>query len=363
MLQNVRGFRILPPLKKFYTSRASFEPAQTIASLPFQHFGSFGSLTDPLENSPEHNPVPADPWTNIRSTAAMLIDKHYPSTRSSPQTLANSNSETTRDNLTMVPRSKFALLRHRRTWELYPCKGSDYVESGCAWVLLVQKLSIFSLSDAEAVLRLQEELRSTPNITDNVLIEGAEGESGFPPPPPAITSQYLADVRMRRRPPWLLVVAGKPGASSSLDYRAAARLRMEGADVWPVHRLREMLSPALAPPFPGATTAEDTPPSPFPGDSAQSALKSRPPGPTGTAVSGVGASGGRFHLQAPYVPTGDQPGAIAALCRGLDEKKRFMAFKGATGTGKTFVMANVIEHAQKPTLVLAPNKVSKVSCL
>merc|ERR1719230_262260 len=64
-----------------------------------------------------------------------------------------------------------------------------------------------------------------------------------------------------------------------------------------------------------------------------------------------------FELQAPYELMGDQPKAVAALCTGLDRKKRFQTLLGATGTGKTFMMANVIKHAQRPTLVLAPNKV------
>jgi hypothetical protein len=68
-----------------------------------------------------------------------------------------------------------------------------------------------------------------------------------------------------------------------------------------------------------------------------------------------------FPLTAPYVPSGDQPGAIADLCKGLDTGRRFQTLLGATGTGKTFIMANVIQHAAKPTLVLAPNKVLNVT--
>ena len=71
----------------------------------------------------------------------------------------------------------------------------------------------------------------------------------------------------------------------------------------------------------------------------------------------VSAPCAMFELQAPYELMGDQPKAVAALCTGLDRKKRFQTLLGATGTGKTFMMANVIKHAQRPTLVLAPNKV------
>ncbi|NQV09837.1 MAG: excinuclease ABC subunit UvrB [Cyanobacteria bacterium] len=64
----------------------------------------------------------------------------------------------------------------------------------------------------------------------------------------------------------------------------------------------------------------------------------------------------RFDLQAPYVPKGDQPSAIAALTKGVDGGERFQTLLGATGTGKTFSIANVIERTGRPALVLAHNK-------
>ncbi|GAB6165728.1 excinuclease ABC subunit UvrB [Thermostilla marina] len=63
-----------------------------------------------------------------------------------------------------------------------------------------------------------------------------------------------------------------------------------------------------------------------------------------------------FQLVAPYQPAGDQPKAIEQLCRGLDEGKRAQVLMGVTGSGKTFTMANVIQYAQRPTLVLSHNK-------
>jgi excinuclease ABC subunit B len=63
-----------------------------------------------------------------------------------------------------------------------------------------------------------------------------------------------------------------------------------------------------------------------------------------------------FQLQAPYQPTGDQPEAIAQLTRHLQASHRYQTLKGATGTGKTFTIANVIEKIGKPTLVMAHNK-------
>lgn len=64
----------------------------------------------------------------------------------------------------------------------------------------------------------------------------------------------------------------------------------------------------------------------------------------------------RFELVSPYAPTGDQPSAIAALCRGLEGGERFLALEGVTGSGKTFTMANVIAARQRPTLVISHNK-------
>ncbi|WP_129631226.1 excinuclease ABC subunit UvrB [Candidatus Oscillochloris fontis] len=63
-----------------------------------------------------------------------------------------------------------------------------------------------------------------------------------------------------------------------------------------------------------------------------------------------------FRVQAPYQPTGDQPQAIAQLVAGLKAGYRHQTLLGATGTGKTFVMAQIFEQAQRPTLVMAHNK-------
>jgi excinuclease ABC subunit B len=63
-----------------------------------------------------------------------------------------------------------------------------------------------------------------------------------------------------------------------------------------------------------------------------------------------------FKLVSSFSPSGDQPKAIEKLMRGIDSKKRHQTLLGATGTGKTFTMAHVIEKTQKPTLVLAHNK-------
>ena len=57
-----------------------------------------------------------------------------------------------------------------------------------------------------------------------------------------------------------------------------------------------------------------------------------------------------------FEPSGDQPQAIAALAKGVEEGLRYQTLLGVTGSGKTFTMAKVIEAVQKPTLILAPNK-------
>lgn len=65
---------------------------------------------------------------------------------------------------------------------------------------------------------------------------------------------------------------------------------------------------------------------------------------------------GEFKIVAPYVPTGDQPQAIKQLVAGLDQGFTYQTLLGATGTGKTFTMANVIAQTKRPTLVIAHNK-------
>ncbi len=63
-----------------------------------------------------------------------------------------------------------------------------------------------------------------------------------------------------------------------------------------------------------------------------------------------------FKLVSKYLPSGDQPEAIKNLVEGIKEGKRDQVLLGATGTGKTFTIANVIKEVNKPTLVLAHNK-------
>lgn len=63
-----------------------------------------------------------------------------------------------------------------------------------------------------------------------------------------------------------------------------------------------------------------------------------------------------FSLQSSYKPAGDQPAAIDQICQSFDEGDTAVTLLGATGTGKTFTMANVIQHVQKPTLVISHNK-------
>jgi excinuclease ABC subunit B len=63
-----------------------------------------------------------------------------------------------------------------------------------------------------------------------------------------------------------------------------------------------------------------------------------------------------FKLNPAYSPTADQPQAIAELSAGLEGEDRFQTLLGATGTGKTFTMAGVIEQVQRPSLVIAHNK-------
>ncbi len=63
-----------------------------------------------------------------------------------------------------------------------------------------------------------------------------------------------------------------------------------------------------------------------------------------------------FKIISKYEPSGDQPEAIKELVQGIKEGKKEQVLLGATGTGKTFTIANVIKEVNKPTLVLAHNK-------
>jgi excinuclease ABC subunit B len=64
----------------------------------------------------------------------------------------------------------------------------------------------------------------------------------------------------------------------------------------------------------------------------------------------------KFKLRSDFEPKGDQPKAIESLCRSLDQGVKYQTLLGITGSGKTFSIANVIQHYQKPTLIIAPNK-------
>ena len=63
-----------------------------------------------------------------------------------------------------------------------------------------------------------------------------------------------------------------------------------------------------------------------------------------------------FQLKSEFQPQGDQPKAIETLVQGINENKKHQVLLGATGTGKTFTMANVISKVNKPTLIMAHNK-------
>ena len=63
-----------------------------------------------------------------------------------------------------------------------------------------------------------------------------------------------------------------------------------------------------------------------------------------------------FQIHRPYSPAGDQPEAIQALVKGLNEGETHQTLLGVTGSGKTFTMANVIKEVGRPTLILSHNK-------
>ena len=88
-------------------------------------------------------------------------------------------------------------------------------------------------------------------------------------------------------------------------------------------------------------------------------MEGRPHNHGGKILSelGLAATGsGGFRLESTFKPTGDQPGAIDAVARGVIEGERAQTLLGVTGSGKTFSIANVVERIQRPTLVLSHNK-------
>ena len=64
----------------------------------------------------------------------------------------------------------------------------------------------------------------------------------------------------------------------------------------------------------------------------------------------------QFRLQSDYKPSGDQPQAIKTLVKSIEKEHKHQVLLGITGSGKTFSMANVVQHLQRPTLVIAHNK-------
>lgn len=64
-----------------------------------------------------------------------------------------------------------------------------------------------------------------------------------------------------------------------------------------------------------------------------------------------------FQMVSQFTPSGDQPSAIKELVKGINEGKKDQVLLGITGSGKTFTMANVIQQCQRPTLIMAPNKI------
>ena len=64
----------------------------------------------------------------------------------------------------------------------------------------------------------------------------------------------------------------------------------------------------------------------------------------------------KFKLESEFAPTGDQPHAIKSIAHALEKGEKYQTLLGVTGSGKTFTVANVVQHIQRPTLVLAHNK-------
>ena len=66
---------------------------------------------------------------------------------------------------------------------------------------------------------------------------------------------------------------------------------------------------------------------------------------------------GLYQLESPFTPAGDQPEAIRELCDGIARGEKNQVLLGVTGSGKTYTMAKIIEQSERPTLIMAPNKI------
>ena len=64
----------------------------------------------------------------------------------------------------------------------------------------------------------------------------------------------------------------------------------------------------------------------------------------------------QFEVVSPFKPSGDQPQAIAGLAHGVQRGDRYQTLQGITGSGKTATIAWLVEQAQRPTLIIEPNK-------
>src|SRR5918994_5565055 len=93
---------------------------------------------------------------------------------------------------------------------------------------------------------------------------------------------------------------------------------------------------------------------------AGSSTGSSPPaGCRNRLVAGSPYTGGpmpEFKISSEFRPSGDQPDAIEQLVEGVEAGQEHVTLLGATGTGKTFTVAHLVERVQRPTLVIAPNK-------
>jgi hypothetical protein len=257
----------------------------------------------------------------------------------------------------------FKGLSNRRTWKLLPVPpSSDSVHGDdneeCKWVLLVSKRTVFNSNDTDAVMKLHDEIKqcdydfknNTFTKRTNNTVAAATGQSQH------LSKKNISRISSQLIPPWLLVVLVGGG---DVDYRAAALLRMSGLDVWPMHRFNLLTSRSPLSSIALSTKQkikEEESPTHIRSSSQGSDKKEEDR--SKLLVNTLDRLKGKFEVVAPYEPTGDQPEAIAKLCEGLQKNdKKFQTLMGATGTGKTFMMAKVIENYQRPTLVLAPNKV------
>ncbi|CAN0423406.1 unnamed protein product, partial [Ectocarpus sp. 8 AP-2014] len=261
-------------------------------------------------------------WVKVSAAAAATVQPPLVATKDTSSLLSELASRVVQGKAeTAVPAG--SQLKRRRAWDLY-LDGSE-----AAAVLVVSKKSTFTLEDARTALRI---------ISDETAARCLNGEAKRvrqlllttrAAVAPAADA-FLQGVHANLGPPDF----GETGGVAVMRWEQLLQLVQDGG------LGRHLITSRFR--RRGGSGDPNAPSFALPAWLVEERER------------GVGAV---FDLNSPFEPAGDQPEAIKALSQGIEEGKRHQTLLGATGTGKTFIIANVIQEARLPTVVLAPNKV------